>query len=79
MKCRARLVAAILAAVCIFAPAATVLAEEPGPAAGFWSELISWISAVIEGDELPLEALELEPPANALTEPEVSILIPPGG
>ena len=74
MKGRAKLLAALLAAICLVMPSAAWAAESEDPP--IWEAIISWVLALVE-DGIP--APSPESATNSNSEPEVGILIPPGG
>lgn len=74
MKGRAKLLAAILAAICLVMPSAAWAAESEDPP--IWEAIVSWVLALVEDVPPPPSP---EAATNSNSEPEVSILIPPGG
>lgn len=78
MNGRTLWIAIVLAALCLFAPGAAVLADDAQVPPGFLIELLDWLASFIASpDAAPPDSLGAQPPA--VIEPEVSILIPPGG
>ena len=74
MKGRAKLLAALLAAFCLVVPSAAWAAESEDPP--IWEAIVSWVLALVEDGTPPPSA---DAATNSSSEPEVSILIPPGG
>ena len=74
MKGRAKLLAALLAAICLVMPSAAWAAESEDPP--IWEAIISWVLALVEDGTLPPSP---DAATNSDSEPEVSISYPPGG
>lgn len=74
MKGRTKMLAAILAAICLVMPTVAWAAESAAPP--IWEAVVSWILTLME-DGTPLPSPDAAP--NSDSEPEVSISYPPGG